>query len=124
MSYTVYCDDEYLWGPALEVGNYFIGSVQMLEKMLKADSGVTSLIADTIEIDKTKLRKFVELSLNKIETTNNTPFFAMISGTVEILLALDAKVNSNPPQGRSQSVKLVNRSKKIFTYLEEYLHST
>lgn len=124
MSYSVFCNEEYLWGPALQVGDYFLGNVRMLEQLLNAESGITSYVADTIEIDKVKLKNFVEKALIYFETTNNTPLIAMIAGTFEIILALNAKASGYYPAGKGQSIGLLNRSKKVFLPVEEYLKNS
>ena len=122
MSYSVYCEEEYIWGPSLQVGEYFLGNVRMLENILTLESGVTSHLADTIEIDKTKLGDFVKNLFTYFEVSNNTPLIAMVSGTLEVLLALNAKVNGDYPRVTGQIAKLVERSKRVFFPVEDYLN--
>src|SRR5687768_933123 len=114
MGYTVYCKDEDLWSPSLSVGNYFLGSIQLLGNLIKVDSGVTSTLADSVEIDSVKLDIFVSKILEFIEKTNSTALLAMISGVTEILIALNAQINNAIPETTTKNRLLIKRSQKVF----------
>jgi hypothetical protein len=121
MGYTVYCKNQNVWNPSLAVGNYFLSNLQNLEKLIGIKSGITSLIADSIEIESRELSIFVNNLSDYIEKTNNTQLLAMIAGISEIILALNAKINNDFPEMTERNRGLVERSKKVFYPITDYL---
>jgi len=121
MSYGVTCRDRHLWDPARKVGEYFLGSVALLERLIELESGVVSDLPDEIEIDDIKLRVFIEEALNRIETTNNTPLIALIAGVLEILMNLQAKIGGDSTKYNDRSAKLRSRAEKVFGQADDYL---
>ncbi len=122
MGYGVYCGEKNVWNPASGVGNYFLGSIQLLEKMLEIESGIVSPVADQIEIDADKLHKFLNELMNFIEQTNNTPMMVMIAGVTEILLGLNESLNNPLPKATPKNRVLIERSKYVFYPLADYIN--
>ena len=121
MSYGVTCRDRHLWDPACKVGEYFLGSVALLERLIELESGVVSDLPDEIEIDDVKLGVFIEEALKRIETTNNTPLIALIAGVLEILMNLQAKIGGESTKYNDRSAKLRSRAEKVFGQADDYL---
>jgi hypothetical protein len=107
MGYIVYCKNQSIWNPSLAVGNYFLNSLENLENLIGIKSGMTSPLADSIEIEPEELSNFVSQLLDYIEGTNNTPLLAMISGIMKIILALNAKVNNETPKVTERNQLLI-----------------
>jgi hypothetical protein len=112
MSYTVECNDVIIWEPAMQVAEYFILSVKALEKVVDKESGIDSpygeivdyrdfSLGDTLEIDYSKLKPFIDEVLRRFEQSIHTQFIAMVSGLIEVLLALEAKITGEVYQGAS-----------------------
>lgn len=134
MSYTVECNGVIIWEPASRVAEYFILSVKALEKVMDKESGIDSpyaevidfdhlTLGDTLEIDYSKLKPFIDEVLRRVETSNHTAFMAMISGVIEVLLALEAKITggfARQPHGAAATA-LFERSKLVFWPLDMYL---
>jgi hypothetical protein len=110
-----------LWDPARKVGEYFLGSVALLERLIELESGVVSDLPDEIEIDDVKLGVFIEEALKRIETTNNTPLIALIAGVLEILMNLQAKIGGESTKYNDRSAKLRSRAEKVFGQADDYL---
>jgi hypothetical protein len=121
MSYDVYCKGENVWQPARRVGDYFLANIKILEKLIESSSGIESHIADDIQIDAEMLSNFVEKTLNFIEKTNNTRLVAMMSGIVEVIVALNAEINNIHPEVTPKNRSLIERSKKVFYPIEDYM---
>ena len=134
MSYTVECDDVIIWEPAMQVAEYFILSVKALEKVVDKESGIYSpysriidfdhlILGDTLEIDYSKLKPFIDQVLRRLEESIHTQFIAMISGVIEVLLALEAKITgefTREPHSEAAAA-LFERSKLVLWPLEMYL---
>lgn len=134
MSYTVECNEVIIWEPASRVAEYFILSVKALEKVVDKESGIDSpygeivdfdhlILGDTLEINYSKLKPFIDEVPRRFEESNHTAFMAMISGVIEVLLALEAKIIgefTREPHGAAASA-LFERSKFVFWPLEMYL---
>ena len=121
MSYVVDCKGVTVWQPARRVGDYFLGNIKILEKLVETDSGITSHVADGMEIDPVIFNGFVEKTLEYIEKTNNTALVAMMSGIIEINIALNADINGFYPEITSKNRTIIERSKKVFYPIEDYL---
>jgi hypothetical protein len=121
MSYDIYCKGENVWEPARKVGDYFFDNIRSLEKLIEATSGITIKMADSLEIDPVIFGNFVEKALSFIEDTNNTSSVAMMSGIVEVLIGLNADINGFYPKATSKNRLLIERSKKVFYPIEDYL---
>ena len=122
MGYSVYCKDQVIWFPSLAIGNYFLGNINLLENLLKIESGIASPLADSIEIDPKKLSIFADKILVYVEEANNTPLFAMISGITEIILALNAEVNNDIPEETEKNRHLIEGSKRVFYNISDYIY--
>lgn len=120
MGYTVYCNGKDIWSPSLAVGKYFIGNVQILENFIEIESGITVPLSDSIEIDSEKLAVFVKKLLELVEENNNTPLFAMISGTSQILIAISKRINNYEPKITTKNYDLISKSKRVFSSIEDY----
>ncbi len=121
MSYDIYCKGENVWQPANRVGNYFFDNIRSLEKLIEANSGVTIKMADSLEIDPVIFGDFVEKTLSFIEDTNNTSLVAMMSGIVEVIIGLNADINGFHPEVTSKNRLLIEKSKKVFYPIEDYV---
>lgn len=121
MSYIVECKGETVWQPSRRVGDYFLDNVSILEKLIESNSGIASTIEDDVQIDPELFSDFAKKALNFIEVTNNTPLFAMMSGIIEMVVALNVKINGNQLEVTSKNQYLIERSKKIFHSIEDYL---
>jgi hypothetical protein len=119
--YTVYCKDKNIWNPSLVVGNYFLGCIKILEKLIEAESGITSY-ADSIEIDSAKLFVFTEKTLDFFEKTNDTPLLAMISGIVEIVIALNIEIGNSELEITAKNHFLFLKAEKVFYPIEDYIN--
>jgi hypothetical protein len=108
MGYFVRNRDKHIWGPALEVGDFFLGNVQLLEKYLKMESGISSPLADEIEIDKQKL----DLFLSAITKIDHPSMLAMTTGTAEILKALKWKIDNIDLSPEAQRAKAEKSTEK------------
>ena len=114
MGDTVYYKNQNIWNPSLAVGNYFLNNLQNLENLIGIKSGMTSPLADFIEIESEQLTIFVKSLLDYIERTNNVPLLAMITGITEIILALNTKVINDIPEVSERNRFLIKKSEELF----------
>jgi len=121
MSYIVECKGETVWQPARRVGDYFLANISILENLIESNSGIASTIEDDIQIDPELFSDFVIKTVNFIEVTNNTPLLAMMSGIIEVIVALNVKINGNQLEVTLKNQSLIERSKKVFHSIEDYL---
>jgi len=122
MGYSVNCNDELIWGPSLRTGQYFLTNIEALEKLVGKESGIVSYMADDIEINYTKLKSFIDEVLGEFEKSKNTPLLAMMSGIVELLLALEANILGDfTRKGNGPTLALIERSKLVFGKSEGFL---
>jgi hypothetical protein len=111
MSVIVECNKKEIWSPSLRVGNLFFDQIKALEKTLELESGVCSPLADTYEIDAATFDTFIKQSLEILETTNNGSLFTLMTGCLEIAIALNAKITGQWPSVSERLNPLLVRAK-------------
>jgi hypothetical protein len=97
MGVIVECRGREVWAPSGRVGRLFAEQIKSLESVVGQPSGVESSAADTLEIDASIFEGFVRAALQTLETTNNGSLFAMAAGTVEVAVALNARITGQWP---------------------------
>jgi len=111
MSVIVECNGKEIWSPSLRVGNLFFEQIRALENTLELESGVDSPLADTYEIDAVTFDTFIKQNLQILETTNNGSLFTLMTGCLEIAIALNAKITGQWPSVSERLNPLVVRAK-------------
>ena len=112
MSIIIESNGKEIWSPSLKVGKLFFDQVKSLEINIDYKSGINIYVADTYEIDAKIFDEFINRLLNVLDSTNNGPYFTLLSGTIEILIALNHKITGVWPMVSEKLTPLL-RSAKI-----------
>lgn len=117
MGMQVSCEDRELWLPSLQVGELFLRQVQTLEAVVGVDSGVSSPLADMIDIERAAFAGFVQQLLSLLETTNNGPLFTLAAGCTAVALALYADITGQWPDVSDRLGPLVRQAQRVMQRL-------
>jgi hypothetical protein len=80
-----------LWEPSLRVGELFLAQVAALERTVGKPGGVTTRVADEIEIDLVQFRAFLEGLLDLVGTSRSRWLAALVSGPAKVGIVLYEK---------------------------------
>jgi hypothetical protein len=68
----------------------FFNQIKALEQVFNINNGVDSFIADTLQVYAPIFDAFIRAALDRLETINNSPLFAMTAGCLELAIAINA----------------------------------
>lgn len=86
-----------VWEPSLRVGYCFVAQVRTIEDLLSIKSGVGPVISDEVDINFAEFDNFLQDYLEKLEQTNNGPFFALTMGCIQVCISLHRKIGGKLP---------------------------
>lgn len=113
MSVIIECNGNELWSPSLRIGKLFYKQVTDLEEVVGVKSGIDSFVDDMYEIDSVNFNSFVNSVIQVLETTTNGPLIAMMSGCLEICIALNAEITNQWPTVSERLKPVILRAKLV-----------
>jgi hypothetical protein len=97
----------------LQVGSLFLCETEAIERIVGTKSGVTSPLADEMEIDAKQLETFIQATLRMLAKTNNGPLVALIEGCLAIAIALNAEITGSWPDVPERLRFVVDRARTV-----------
>jgi hypothetical protein len=77
-----------VWNPANQVGQVFVGQVEIASRILGVESGVEPIVEDECHIDAEKFEEFTSALSSAVQRTNNLAFRGMLQGVLEVCAVL------------------------------------
>jgi hypothetical protein len=102
-----------IWSPSLQTGQLFFAEIQALEQVVGQDSGVTSTMSDTLEIDPPAFAAFIQAAIQLLEETDSGPLLAMTTGCLEVAIALNAKITGRWPEVEEAPQPIIRRARMV-----------
>ena len=113
MGFQVIHKEEIIWSPGLDVGNLFLDQLKALEKIIDHKSGIDSFLADELEVDQAVLEPFINIVLERLEKTNSGPYFALVQGSLQIAIALNAQITGRWPAVSKRLMPIIEGAKTV-----------
>ena len=113
MSVIIECNGNEIWSPSLRIGKLFYKQVTDLEEVVGVKSGINSFVDDMYEIDSVNFNSFINSAIQVLETTTNGPLIAMMSGCLEICIALNAEITNQWPTVSERLKPVILRAKLV-----------
>jgi len=119
MGFVVESDGKTIWSPSMAPAILFTKEIEALEYIVDQKSGVTSHLADMLDVDAEMFKAFLQAILERLETTSNETLFAMAEGCVAVAIALQFRISQRWPDTSPRTVAIVERAHALLAHMAD-----
>ena len=95
MSWIVESGGRIIWQPGRTLGQFFVEQLSALEHLVELPSGITSPLADELQVDARQLERFLTAVMDMLSKSNNGALLTLARGVTQVALALHAEATGD-----------------------------